>query len=39
MEIKLKTKKHIKPNAVRSMYCRLQLDLRELLKRGNGFVW
>jgi len=25
-----------KPNAVRSMCCRLQLDLRELQKRGNG---
>src|SRR5699024_11158675 len=25
-----------KPNAVRSKCCRLQLDLRELLKRGNG---
>ncbi|MDI6400965.1 ribonucleoside triphosphate reductase [Balneolaceae bacterium ANBcel3] len=25
-----------KPNAVRSMCCRLQLDLRELFKRGNG---
>jgi len=25
-----------KPNAVRSMCCRSQLDLRELLKRGNG---
>ena len=25
-----------KPNAVRSMCCRLQLDLPELLKRGNG---
>ncbi len=25
-----------KPNTVRSMCCRLQLDLRELLKRGNG---
>src|SRR5690606_33709436 len=24
------------PGAVRSMCCRLQLDLRELLKRGNG---
>jgi ribonucleoside-triphosphate reductase len=24
------------PNMVRSMCCRLQLDLRELLKRGNG---
>ena len=26
----------LKPNQVRSMCCRLQLDLRELLKRGNG---
>lgn len=25
-----------KPDAVRSMCCRLQLDLRELLKRGGG---
>ncbi|MBT3827535.1 ribonucleoside triphosphate reductase [bacterium] len=25
-----------KPDSVRSMCCRLQLDLRELLKRGNG---
>lgn len=25
-----------KPGAVRSMCCRLQLDLRELTKRGNG---
>ena len=25
-----------KPNAVRSMCCRLQLDLRELLRRGGG---
>ena len=25
-----------KPNMIRSMCCRLQLDLRELLKRGNG---
>lgn len=24
------------PNAVRSMCCRLQLDLRELMRRGNG---
>jgi ribonucleoside-triphosphate reductase len=24
------------PGAVRSMCCRLQLDLRELMKRGNG---
>jgi len=26
----------LEPNMVRSMCCRLQLDLRELLKRGNG---
>jgi len=26
----------LSPNMVRSMCCRLQLDLRELLKRGNG---
>lgn len=26
----------LKPGMVRSMCCRLQLDLRELLKRGNG---
>ena len=26
----------LKPNMVRSMCCRLQLDLRELLARGNG---
>ena len=26
----------LKPHMVRSMCCRLQLDLRELLKRGNG---
>ena len=26
----------LKPNMVRSMCCRLQLDLNELLKRGNG---
>ncbi len=26
----------LKPNHVRSMCCRLQLDLNELLKRGNG---
>jgi ribonucleoside-triphosphate reductase len=26
----------LKPNFIRSMCCRLQLDLRELLKRGNG---
>src|SRR5699024_4028242 len=24
------------PGMIRSMFCRLQLDLRELLKRGNG---
>jgi anaerobic ribonucleoside-triphosphate reductase len=28
--------RNCKPNMVRSMCCRLQLDLRELLKRGNG---
>jgi ribonucleoside-triphosphate reductase (formate) len=27
---------NMKPNEVRSMCCRLQLDLRELLRRGNG---
>ena len=26
----------LKPNMIRSMCCRLQLDLRKLLKRGNG---
>lgn len=26
----------MQPNQIRSMCCRLQLDLRELLKRGNG---
>ncbi len=26
----------LEPDMVRSMCCRLQLDLRELLKRGNG---
>lgn len=26
----------LKPSQIRSMCCRLQLDLRELLKRGNG---
>ena len=26
----------LKPNIIRSMCCRLQLDLRELMKRGNG---
>jgi ribonucleoside-triphosphate reductase len=26
----------LKPSMIRSMCCRLQLDLRELLKRGNG---
>lgn len=26
----------LKPNMIRSMCCRLQLDVRELLKRGNG---
>ncbi len=27
---------HLKPNMIRSMCCRLQLNLTELLKRGNG---
>ena len=26
----------LKPNMIRSMCCRLQLDMRELFKRGNG---
>src|SRR6516162_3490791 len=26
----------LRPNMIRSMCCRLQLDLRELMKRGNG---
>ncbi|MGZ8266249.1 MAG: ribonucleoside triphosphate reductase, partial [Burkholderiales bacterium] len=29
-------KSDLRPNMIRSMCCRLQLDLRELLKRGNG---
>lgn len=33
---RIENEKAYKPNAVRSMCCRLQLDLRELLKRGNG---
>ena len=33
---KVQNEEAYKPNAVRSMCCRLQLDLRELLKRGNG---
>jgi len=33
---KIENENTYKPNAVRSMCCRLQLDLRELLKRGNG---
>lgn len=33
---KVENKNAYKPNAVRSMCCRLQLDLRELLKRGGG---
>ncbi|PAF48474.1 ribonucleoside triphosphate reductase [Helicobacter sp. 12S02634-8] len=32
----IENKDAYKPNAVRSMCCRLQLDLRELLKRGGG---
>lgn len=34
--IRVENENAYKPNAVRSMCCRLQLDLRELLKRGNG---
>lgn len=33
---KVSNPKAYKPGAVRSMCCRLQLDLRELLKRGGG---
>ena len=33
---KVEDEEAYKPNAVRSMCCRLQLDLRELLKRGGG---
>lgn len=33
---KIPNDKAYKPGAVRSMCCRLQLDLRELLKRGGG---
>ncbi|RAX54988.1 ribonucleoside triphosphate reductase [Helicobacter sp. 16-1353] len=33
---KIPNEEAYKPNAVRSMCCRLQLDLRELLKRGGG---
>lgn len=33
---KVKNPEAYEPHAVRSMCCRLQLDLRELLKRGNG---
>ncbi|MCP4355054.1 MAG: ribonucleoside triphosphate reductase [Proteobacteria bacterium] len=33
---KIEDKDAYKPNAVRSMCCRLQLDLRELQKRGGG---
>jgi ribonucleoside-triphosphate reductase len=33
---KVKNPKAYEPGAVRSMCCRLQLDLRELLKRGGG---
>ncbi|HEX5710904.1 MAG TPA: ribonucleoside triphosphate reductase [Sulfuricurvum sp.] len=34
--VKVENPNAYKPGAVRSMCCRLQLDLRELLKRGNG---
>ncbi|MCA9459844.1 MAG: ribonucleoside triphosphate reductase, partial [Nanoarchaeota archaeon] len=33
---KVSNSRAYKPDAVRSMCCRLQLDLNELLKRGNG---
>lgn len=33
---KIPNPKAYKPDAIRSMCCRLQLDLRELLKRGGG---
>ncbi|WP_240008399.1 ribonucleoside triphosphate reductase [Pseudaquidulcibacter saccharophilus] len=33
---RIKNPNAYEPHAVRSMCCRLQLDLRELLKRGNG---
>ncbi len=33
---RISNEKAYKPGAVRSMCCRLQLDLRELLKRGGG---
>lgn len=33
---KVRNPEAYEPGAVRSMCCRLQLDLRELLKRGNG---
>ena len=33
---KIRNEEAYTPDAVRSMCCRLQLDLRELLKRGNG---
>jgi len=33
---KIRNPEAYSPGAVRSMCCRLQLDLRELLKRGNG---
>ncbi len=36
---KVENKDAYKPWAVRSMCCRLQLDLRELLKRGNWLFW
>lgn len=34
--VKVKNPEAYEPHAVRSMCCRLRLDLRELLKRGNG---
>jgi ribonucleoside-triphosphate reductase len=34
--MRVPNEKAYKPGAVRSMCCRLQLDLTELIKRGNG---
>lgn len=36
---KVKNPNAYTPGAVRSMCCRLQLDLNELIKRGNGLFW
>jgi len=36
---KIRNEKAYKPDDVRSMCCRLQLDLEELKKRGGGLFW